>query len=306
MRTTLTALLLAVVISGCTESPAKVHGRVFAERADDVAWENDKVAFRAYGPATQAKGERAYGYDIFFKYPDKGLVLETLYGEECSSANWAKVDSLRKIDQKLAHDCQQSFTYHVDHGFGMDCYAVGPTLGAGVAAIVNEGDSTIYYPWCYERAEILEDGPTRFAMRLTFAPRTIDSDTAVVETRTITLDEGSHLNHCTVEFAGLSTPQTIAVGFPLRDDHPTFTDTQAGIVAYSDPTTGSDNGRALLGAIVPGGLERTATIDKHILGLKTLNPGEAFDYWFGFAWDRTDIREFADWVAYLRNFTTSE
>lgn len=53
----------------------QVTGRLYPERADDVAWENEKVGFRIYGPATQAKGERSFGYDIFFKYPDKGLVL---------------------------------------------------------------------------------------------------------------------------------------------------------------------------------------------------------------------------------------
>ena len=37
----------------------KVFGRQFPERVDDMAWENDKVAFRCYGPALQRSGERA-------------------------------------------------------------------------------------------------------------------------------------------------------------------------------------------------------------------------------------------------------
>jgi len=30
-----------------------------------VAWENDRIAFRTYGPALQATGEKAVGYDIW-------------------------------------------------------------------------------------------------------------------------------------------------------------------------------------------------------------------------------------------------
>ena len=42
-------------------------GRVYPERVDDIAWENDRAAYRAYGPALQATGEKAYGYDVFTK-----------------------------------------------------------------------------------------------------------------------------------------------------------------------------------------------------------------------------------------------
>ncbi|MGM9759799.1 MAG: DUF4861 family protein, partial [Parabacteroides sp.] len=31
--------------------PSKVGGRIYPERDDDVAWENERVGFRAYGPA---------------------------------------------------------------------------------------------------------------------------------------------------------------------------------------------------------------------------------------------------------------
>ena len=41
----------------------KACGRYYPERVDDVAWENDLVAFRTYGPALQKSGERAFGYD---------------------------------------------------------------------------------------------------------------------------------------------------------------------------------------------------------------------------------------------------
>lgn len=42
-------------------------GKQYPERVDDIAWENDRIAFRTYGPALQATGEKAYGCDIWVK-----------------------------------------------------------------------------------------------------------------------------------------------------------------------------------------------------------------------------------------------
>ncbi len=124
-------------------------GRVYPERNDDLAWENDLVAFRAYGPTTQRNGERVFGYDLFLKYPDKGPVLERLYAAQTSARNWAVVDSLRKTDPDpdRAREFERSFTYHVDHGYGMDCFAVGPTLGCGTAK------QSMLEPWRHPRIQ---------------------------------------------------------------------------------------------------------------------------------------------------------
>lgn len=45
--------------------PQLTAGRLYPERADDMAWENEMNGYRVYGPATQAKGERGFGYDLF-------------------------------------------------------------------------------------------------------------------------------------------------------------------------------------------------------------------------------------------------
>jgi hypothetical protein len=56
-------------------------GKQYPERVDDVAWENDRIAFRTYGPALQATGEQAFGYDIWVKRGE-GLVVEKRYATE--------------------------------------------------------------------------------------------------------------------------------------------------------------------------------------------------------------------------------
>lgn len=276
---------------------AEVAGRLYPERADDVAWENDRVGFRIYGPATQAKGERSFGYDIFFKYPDKGLVLEKLYEPETNPATWVKRDSLAAISPQLAEDFVKSFSYHLDHGLGMDCYAVGPTLGDGVAAILD--NDTISYPWCYDRVEVLDNGPLRFTVALDFAPRVIGTDT-VTEHRVVSLDAGAHLNNCIVWYDGLSSPRDIVVGFPLRDDSSVMADKELGVLAYADPTQGPDNGKALLGVVADTPAVDYLQREGHALLKFNVEPGKKFKYRWGFAWDRTDIPDLESWSDYLK------
>lgn len=271
-------------------------GRIYPERADDIAWENETVGFRAYGPTTQSRGERAYGYDIFFKHPTPTPILEKLYEPETNPRTWEIRDSLLTISRELADSFVNTISYHIDHGLGMDCYAVGPTLGAGVAALLD--NDTICYAWCYDKAEVLDNGPLRFTVKMDFAPVAIGSDTCVTESRIITLDSGSHLNRCEVRYEGLSSPRAIAAGFPLRDDDAPYTDNGNGIVAYSDPTQGHDNGRAMLGLIMPG-CDSTRTLDNHITAVSTARPDSAFIYYWGFAWDRADITDKAAWQQYL-------
>lgn len=271
-------------------------GRVHPEREDDLAWENDLAGFRAYGPSIQRKGERLFGYDIFFKHPNLTPVLDTLYGAQCSHENWRKVDSLRRIDPQAAKDFENSFTYHRDHGLGMDCYAVGPTLGAGASAIVVDGKMAM--PWCYDSVAVTDNGPIRFRAEMYFAPRAAGSDSAVTETRTIILDAGTMLNRCIVTYGGISADSiTVATGFPRRDDYSALLDSN-GMLAYGAPTQGDDNGRALLGIVAPA-FDSVAEAEGHVLGYRTIPAGAPFEYRWGFAWDRGPVGDFDSWTKAL-------
>lgn len=295
----LIASLSLTAVSPALASEPSAHGRVYPERNDDLAWENDIVGFRAYGPRTQKNGEKSYGYDIFFKYPGKGLVLEELYASQTSSRNWATVDSLRKVDPAQAREFERSFTYHIDHGRGMDCYAVGATLGCGAPAVLTA--DSICYPWCYNDVEIIENGPDRFEAHISFEPKCICGD-SITERRSIVLDKGYHLNYSEVTYEGMTHPLTVVAGFPRRNNPPTYASAQEGIVAMADPTQGDSNGKALLGLCCLNPVKSVVEKDGHTLAVVELKPGEKLRYYWGFAWDRTDIRSMDAWVEYLRNF----
>ena len=85
-------------------------GRYYPERLDDMAWENDLVGFRAYGPALQARGERGFGYDLFTKRGTAAPVLEDMYAKELDADSWKQVNELRKTDPKAADELVRTFS----------------------------------------------------------------------------------------------------------------------------------------------------------------------------------------------------
>ena len=292
----------------------KACGKLYPERYDDLAWENDKVGFRAYGPALQKKGERGFGYDLFTKRGTTDPMLEKLYSTETDPECWKKFSELKKTDKQAADAWLKKICYHYDKGYGMDCYAVGPTLGAGVAALVSEGE--IVYPWCYKTCEILDNGPLRFTARLVFNPITVKGK-EVIETRIITLDTGSHLNRTYISYANLEEETPIVTGIVLhKKSDITSKDTEKGIIAYQDPTTGPNQGQIFIGHTFPEKIKDTRVVyfseeelkirggaRGHILAESTYIPGKDFVYYWGFGWDRSDIKDFATWNTYMSNFS---
>lgn len=292
----------------------KACGKYYPERLDDVAWENDLVAFRAYGPALQAKGERGYGYDLFTKYNTTEPILESMYAKEMNKETIAKIAELKKTDPKAAAELSRERSYHVDHGYGMDCYAVGPTLGAGVAALmVND---TIVYPWCYKNQEILDNGPLRFTVKLEFTPLTVKGDSTIIETRLITLDAGSHLNRTAISYSNLNETLPIATGIVLHEpDGAVVANAADGYITYVDPTNGPDNGKIFMGAAVPTVVKDAKTVlfseqekkqrnnaDGHVLIISDYEPGSEYVYYWGFAWDKADIKTADAWNQYMAGF----
>ena len=291
-------------------------GKYYPERLDDVAWENNLGGFRAYGPALQARGERGFGYDLFTKYNTTEPILESLYAEELNPEKRAKIAELKKTDPKAASELQNAISYHIDHGYGMDCYAVGPTLGAGVAALMA-GD-TIIYPYCYRTQEILDNGPLRFTVKLEFNPLVVRGDSNVVETRVISLDAGSYLNKTVVSYTNLKEAMPVTTGLVLREpDGAVVADAANGYITYVDPTTDRSgaNGKIFVGAAFPAQVKEAKVVllsekekkdrggaDGHVLAISEYEPGSEYTYYWGSAWDKAAIKTPDAWNKYMTEY----
>ena len=217
-----------------TPKPMKtvVCGRQYPERVDDIAWENDRTAYRVYGPALQRTGERAFGIDVWVKNtPD--LEVEKRYDTELS--NHPKIEELKKAGKTAeALEMEQATTYHYDHGYGLDCYKVGPTLGCGAPALMQAGEMVM--PYCYKTYKILDNGPLRFTVQLDYNPFDIAGDKNVVEHRIISCDKGSNFNKMTVWYEGLTKPCDMAAGVVLHSEDTKSVVYGKDYVLYADPT----------------------------------------------------------------------
>ena len=292
-------------------------GRFYPERLDDIAWENDKAAYRAYGPALQEKGEKAYGYDVFTKsvsYP----VVEKRYAMELDPTVRPLIRSLRangnKADKAKADSLEHIISYHVDHGDGMDVYNVGPTLGGGTAALMD--GENIVYPYCFKEYAILDNGPLRFTMKLTYDPLVIKGDSNVIETRVLSLDKGSHLNRMVITYQNLSQPTSVVAGTVVHSQNPNGYEANAAdrYVAYADSTNSPKNGNGVIyvGASFPKALKSASAVMfpspindaiGHVLGVSEYKPGDTFVYYWGSGWSKGGVKDMEAWTSYLKDYS---
>ena len=289
-----------------------VSGAQYKIRKDDLAWENDRCAYRMYGPALQQSGERSFGIDVWTKRtPD--LVLAHRYTTDYRGN--ILEDSLRRAgDKEAARDVDLSTSFHLDHGYGMDAYGVGPTLGCGAPALLD-GERLIM-PWCYESFRILDNGPLRFTVELTYPTVSINhtkdgkpTTSNVTEHRLLTLDKGSNFNRMTVWYDGLQAPLAFATGVVLHGGQPIM---GTDCVLYADPTEAPQrhNSQIFVAALFHNGVDRTRVLSsdnniRHALGIVDNYDGHPYTYYFGAAWSLYDVRSVEEWQLRAKQFMLS-
>lgn len=281
------------------------NGRIYPDREDDLTWETDKSAWRMYGPKMHSKG--VSGFDTFAKnvtYP----VQDVLYHSELTS--YAVNNALRKAGRggEWAQLHRNVYTYHRNHGQGMDAYTVGNTLGAGAPALLDGGNMLM--PDVYETAEILENGPLRFSARVRMY-----GQNDVVETRLFTQDKGSHLARVEVSYLGAAEGTPVVSGIVVHKSQPDayVINKKQGYVAYADAldTPQGQNGQLFIACLYPEKMkalkymplteEKTGGIG-HVVGLTAITADKPFVYYAGSAWSKYDVPTMAVWEQWLRYY----
>ena len=267
-----------------------VKGKVYPERADDITWENDRGIYRVYGPALQRSGERSFGIDVWVKNTSE-LVVEDRYKDHMWGVG--QRDSLKRAGKpEEANKIYVATSFHHDHGYGLDCYGVGPSLGCGAPALMKNGQ--LVFPWCYKAHKILDNGPLRFTVELTYNT----SDDGITEHRIISLDKGSHFNRMTVWYDGITQPTTLAAGIVLHDNDNLLLDKR--YVLYADPTDNPQvhQTQIYVGTLFPNGIDETLRLEgelPHVIGILRHYSGKPYTYYFGSAWSNYDIHTMAQW-----------
>ena len=316
--------------------PQKVWttGALYKMRKDDIAWENDRCAYRVYGPALQRTGERSFGTDIWAKNTPDTVVYERYVKDKQGNVDGDKVDEKVKSEERRmknlsgaaleaqkakikalkaeSYEIDVTTSFHLDHGNGLDPYRVGATLGLGAPSLMIGNQQ--FLPYCYKTYKILDNGPLRFTVELTYNPSTIGDMQNVVEHRIISLDKGSNFNKMTVWYDGLTHPTDFATGFPIHEEDTETKTFAKDYVSYADPTDNMEGNQSqvYVGVLFPYGIDNTyyQLFDKkhdgatgHALGIKTgLKDGEKFSYYFGAAWSKYDVRSYTEWQIRIKDY----
>lgn len=287
-----------------------VKGKMYPTRKDDIAWENDRGAYRVYGPALQRTGEKSFGMDVWTKNTPE-IVVEDRYTADYDG-NILKNIYHKKGQGDKWRDEDLHTSFHLDHGNGLDCYSVGSTLGCGTPALMD--GNTLIYPYCYKDYEILDNGPLRFTVALTYHPAKVKKDENVVEHRIMSLDKGSNFNKITVWYEGLTKPCDFASGVVIHSEDKESVVLGSNYVHYADPTDNpaKHNFQVYVAALFPYGDVKTKMlkydtpnkgIEGHALGiLKKLENNQKYTYYAGSAWSKADVRTQREWQVRIDSF----
>lgn len=271
------------------EYKALTYGRHIQERKDDFAWENDRIAFRIYGPALVEIDGPSNGLDIWYK----------------------RTNDL-KIDQWYKDDIAGVASYHEDHGEGLDDYKVGRSLGAGAMAPFVNGK--LWLNENYVSQELLENGPLRTTFKLTYKDIDVDGKT-YTESRTFSIDAGSQLSKV-VEAYGVTEPIDVAAGIAKREKNDTIiVSPNNDYVIYREPSEKA--GPVFLSVLFPNKFD-TTMVDtykvvnpinnqegtySHVLAIAKYQPNTPIVYYTGYGWSKFGFETEADYQTYLNNFS---
>ena len=285
-------------------------GKLYAWRVDDITWENDKCSYRAYGPALQRNGEKAFGMDVWLKsnpYPD----VEKRYAVVYNGQRTADVLELNG-DKATADSLRREVSLHLDHGTGLDCYNVGPSLGCGTPAIML-GDSLVM-PYCFKEYRFLDNGPLKFTLELVYNTVKIGPQN-ITEHRIVSLQKGSYFNKMTVWYEGLAKHIDVAGGVVVHTDNPYDLKLESDYVAYTDPTDSPEkhNFQIYVATLFPDGVDKTMMVDDpwnkkagivgNAVGVKCgLKDGERLNYYFGASWCQSGTPNQRVWHQQIRQF----
>ena len=273
------SFLLATTSKAGKTSASLVDAR-YVEPRDDLAWENDRIAFRMYGPALAAEVNN--GIDVWTKRVRSLITKKWYEGEEQTP----------------------KISYHIDHGEGADFFSVGKSLGCGGTGIWFH--DKVYQPGVFTSYRIVSTGPIRACFELYYDNWSVEG-TPLREVKRITLDARQNLNCIELTFKGgwRDTSIALACGLVKRDRTEFYKSEDAGWMSLWGQTNDSpENGYLGTGVVFrPKAIAGWAQDSSQYIVLGEAKRGRTFTYYAGAGWTRSgDFTSVKDWNSYLDRF----
>ena len=269
------------------KAPTLCYSRFVPERTDDYTWENNKVAFRVYGPVAQKMkednvkgGTLSSGVDAWLKRVTYPIINK-----------WYKETLIDKTGN-----------YHKDTGEGLDDFHVGVSRGVGGLAI--KIDSSYYFSKNYIKHRTITTGPLRTSFYLEYNTWNA-AGKEIKESKVVSLDLGSNLSKFSTNIKGTNY---ISAGLTLHEKDGTVTgNNKNGWVSYWQP-----HGNSELGTAIVADKNTFKSFETHSVATKDLSNAyahlnvlnEHVTYYAGFTWLKS--KQFSTkeaWEAYLNKFS---
>ena len=274
------------VKSASTQATPATYARFVPERKDDFAWENDVIAFRAYGPANRAGAENA-GIDCWLKRVDYPIINKWYY---------------------QALEAEVKLSYHDDHGEGLDNYHVGSSAGCGGTSLWLNGERVGLET--YTAYKIISSTAEKTVFVLTY-----EHDVAgdhYKEEKQITIELGKRLFEAQSTFwknGELAANLPITLGVTTHDELANVSyDLKQGWLAAWEKLGDSELGTGV--KLDPSRIISQETIlsngvkDKgHALFVAKTDANGQITYHSGYGWKKAGaITSLAQWQQYLADF----
>ena len=262
------------------------YSRFVPERTDDYTWENNRVAFRTYGPVAQK------------------MVEDGVKGGTLSSGidAWLKRVEYPVINKWFKKHTSGKGSFHKDTGEGLDNFHVGVSRGIGGTAV--KVDTSFYFSRNFTSYKTITTGPLRTSFVLTYA--TWDANGKQIdETKHISLDYGQNLTRFEIDVKGT---ETISTGLTLHNKKGVTNQNDANFcLSHWETLDDSEIGTGIV-TTKPyfSGTEKYVTSKKdesnHFLHLNIVD--EKVVFYSGFGWVKS--KQFTtkkDWENYLNDFS---
>lgn len=266
------------------KSKAVAYSRFVPERTDDYTWENDKVAFRTYGPDAQQRTEQhrpdgtlSSGIDLWLKRTDNSI-----------------------INKWYAEAKKKPGYYHTDHGEGYDPYHVGASRGTGGSGVWVK--DSLQVSKNFINYKTIASGPLRTVFELTYAPW---SQFGLHETKRISLDLGSNFSKFEVVVDADKPLPNYTVGITLHNNKGKVNiNKQMGWFSHHEIIDGVFIGEGIVidpKVVDTAFANKSKTPDQSNLLVVTQPKNKMVTYYAGFGWAKSgQVKSAADWNELLQ------
>ncbi|HQK54175.1 MAG TPA: DUF4861 family protein [Sedimentibacter sp.] len=245
-----------------------------ARGGKDIAWENDRIAFRVFGPTVRDKV--GSGIDVWVK-----------------SVNYPILDKWYKLEE-------QGKSYHIDCGEGLDFYDMKKGRGCGGLAIWVEGKP--FPSETYDSFRIIQNQDDKIVFGLDYKTWDVPGLT-IEERKLIEMELGTNLFKVTSTIQNESNVElTVAIGLSTFGKSEVLRDKETGILSVWEQIGDQSNGS--LGSAVLINKENFAgfaSFSENEFVLMNVQTNVPFIYYAGAGWSKSGIFNTKyDWFDYLK------